>query len=235
LTDSGIVDQAQQVDDRAVLEATPLKRLAKAETVQQRLTELSRSVRTEWLTLIPENALLLGPRDIGSSLEASVLERGAALRVIYQEGLRGDPKALRQARELSERGGQTRIAAALPVPMVIVDQQVALIPLDPRHPLCGALEVRNPSAVSLLRLMFDQLWTGAALWNGSSRLGGEERVGRDRALLILLSDGHTDESISRRLGISLRTERRLVADLMARLGARSRFEAGAQAVRYGLI
>ncbi|MEH1017726.1 helix-turn-helix transcriptional regulator [Micromonospora sp. CPCC 206060] len=49
---------------------------------------------------------------------------------------------------------------------------------------------------------------------------------REREVLRLLAQGYTDESVARSLGVSLRTARRIAADLMVRLGARSRFQAG---------
>jgi DNA-binding NarL/FixJ family response regulator len=57
----------------------------------------------------------------------------------------------------------------------------------------------------------------------------------DRHLLRLLADGLTDEAAAKRLGISARTVRRIMADLMDRLGAESRFEAGVEAARRGWL
>lgn len=51
----------------------------------------------------------------------------------------------------------------------------------------------------------------------------------------LLAEGHTDDAIGKRLGVSPRTARRIATDLMERLGARSRFEAGVRAVRQGWL
>jgi len=53
----------------------------------------------------------------------------------------------------------------------------------------------------------------------------------ERELLGLLAEGLTDVTIAKRLNVSLRTERRMVAELMRRLGASGRFEAGVKAVR----
>jgi DNA-binding NarL/FixJ family response regulator len=50
-----------------------------------------------------------------------------------------------------------------------------------------------------------------------------------------LAEGHTDEAIAKRLGVSHRTARRIASDLMDRLGARSRFEAGVRAVQQGWL
>ena len=54
-------------------------------------------------------------------------------------------------------------------------------------------------------------------------------------LLQLLAAGQKDEQIARALGMSLRTVRRRVADLMTELGSDSRFAAGVEAARRGWI
>jgi len=53
----------------------------------------------------------------------------------------------------------------------------------------------------------------------------------ERELLGLLAEGLTDEVVAKRLNVSLRTERRMVAELMRRLGANGRFDAGVKAAR----
>jgi DNA-binding CsgD family transcriptional regulator len=52
-------------------------------------------------------------------------------------------------------------------------------------------------------------------------------------IVQLLADGAKDETIARALGMSVRTCRRHIADIMRRLDAVSRFQAGANAVRLG--
>jgi transcriptional regulator with XRE-family HTH domain len=62
-------------------------------------------------------------------------------------------------------------------------------------------------------------------------------VGLDEQLesvLAALLSGATDDAASRRLGMSVRTYKRRVAALLSRLGAGSRAQAGALAVRRGL-
>jgi DNA-binding CsgD family transcriptional regulator len=58
---------------------------------------------------------------------------------------------------------------------------------------------------------------------------------QERDLLRLLGQGLTDASAARQLGVSLRTVRRMMAELMARLDARSRFEAGIRAAERGWV
>jgi DNA-binding NarL/FixJ family response regulator len=53
-------------------------------------------------------------------------------------------------------------------------------------------------------------------------------------ILRMLGAGLKDEAAARSLGLSLRTYRRRVAELMASLGAESRFQAGLRARELGL-
>ncbi|AEH08041.1 MULTISPECIES: LuxR C-terminal-related transcriptional regulator [Protofrankia] len=53
----------------------------------------------------------------------------------------------------------------------------------------------------------------------------------ERLLLRLLSLGAKDEAAARHLGVSVRTVRRMIADLMRRMDARSRFQAGILAAK----
>ena len=66
---------------------------------------------------------------------------------------------------------------------------------------------------------------------------GMKAVSRElhRTILRLLADGLKDEAIARRLGMSLRTTRRHVADILSELNVSSRFQAGVAAARSGLL
>jgi DNA-binding NarL/FixJ family response regulator len=66
-------------------------------------------------------------------------------------------------------------------------------------------------------------------------LGGDQREEGQRDILELLMLGAKDEAIARHLGVSLRTVRRRVADLMDDLGTGTRFQAGMEAVRRGWL
>ena len=68
-----------------------------------------------------------------------------------------------------------------------------------------------------------------------SRLGQDIHIdAAGRALLRMLTTGLTDEAAARRMGMSLRTYRRRVAELMRLLEAESRFQAGVRAGELGL-
>jgi DNA-binding CsgD family transcriptional regulator len=87
--------------------------------------------------------------------------------------------------------------------------------------------------VSLVRELFEQFWArGAAL---PSTGPVPPTAGDVRPVLELLQLGLKDETIARQLGVSLRTVRRRIAMVMDEVGATTRFQAGIEAARRGLI
>ena len=73
------------------------------------------------------------------------------------------------------------------------------------------------------------------------RLGGTGRVGatslteREREILGFIAEGLTNAAIAERLVVSVNTVRNHVANLLAKLGARSKLEALSIAIREGLL
>lgn len=96
--------------------------------------------------------------------------------------------------------------------------------------------VREPSTVAYLCNIFDQTWDLASPFSAAAGQGLEE-VAREihETIIRLLAAGLKDEAIARRLGMSLRTARRHIADIMQELGAGSRFQAGVAAAARGLL
>jgi DNA-binding NarL/FixJ family response regulator len=100
--------------------------------------------------------------------------------------------------------------------------------------------VEGGPLVDLLCAAFEAVWADSVEVPVSDSLQGAAPPDRgpgkdDRALLALLGSGAKDETIARELGMSERTLRRRSADLLRRLGAANRFQAGVQAVRRGWI
>jgi DNA-binding CsgD family transcriptional regulator len=170
------------------------------------------------------------------------------MRSLYPDAIHDDPETADHARALQSAGAQIRTSPALPERLFVADRRVALVPLDPAVHGCGAAVVRAPGVVSALVELFDAVWHNAApldISRDAHRHRRSEGDGRadtatglsdtERSLLRLLADGASDERAAKKLGVSLRTVRRIMADLMHRLDASSRFEAGIKAAKRGWL
>ena len=136
---------------------------------------------------------------------------------------------------LDAAGAQVRISSApLPHETIIVDRRVAILAGQP-SPLGREYTVTtSPVLVGGVHALFTAAWEAAT--DLGTYLRGEvpELAPEAREILRALGAGLTDEAAARRLGTSLRTYRRRVAELMAALDAGSRFQAGVRAAGLGL-
>ncbi|MEU4065763.1 helix-turn-helix transcriptional regulator [Streptomyces wedmorensis] len=210
-------------------------RITGLDRVRERLEDLAANARTECLSLLTGGAQLPDTMDASRPLDRLALERGVRIRSIYQESLRNDPPTVDYVRWYRDLGGEARTVPVVPMLMVVVDREAALVPVDPRDGRAGALEVRSPGLVHALVVLFDRLWESGTPFGEAPRRDAHDLSPQERELLLLLGIGCTDDVAARRLGISLRTVRRMSSDLMNRLGARSRFEAGVRAAKEGWL
>lgn len=161
-----------------------------------------------------------------------LLEAGRRSRAIYPASvLEEAPEVIRRR---AESGELIRIAASVPARMVIFGEQAALVPDRWGENTGRRLIVREHYLVAALTAFFQSAWDRAIAVPGLESVD-EDDLGERRLLLHQLTRGAKDEQIARALGISLRTVRRRVADIMEDLGATSRFQAGVEAVRRGWV
>ncbi|MFE2285340.1 hypothetical protein ACFXDJ_14335 [Streptomyces sp. NPDC059443] len=200
------------------------------------LTEESARCREEVFSIQPGGGR--APHRLGDAIERdlAMLRRGVRMRTLYQHSARASLSTQGYVETLTEAGAEYRTAAELPDRAVVFDRSVAFLPRRADGgPGEGAVLVRDPDVVAYLCRVFDQQWSGATPFHRTSEAAYKE-VGPSlrRALVGLLAEGAKDEVIARRMGMSLRTCRRHIADLLEELGAESRFQGGALAERAGL-
>jgi DNA-binding CsgD family transcriptional regulator len=201
--------------------------------VRRRLQELADCARREVLSFAPP------ARDPGAARAASrrpdleVLRRGVITRTLYLDSIVNEPQALAYATDLLSAGGQVRLVPSLPIRLIIVDHEVAAVPIDPEDGTVGALILHDAGTVSAMVALFEAYWREGRPIPGPS--AADEFTATDVALLRLLASGAKDEAVARQLGVSVRTVRRAIANLMTRLNADSRFELGIRAASRGLL
>ncbi|MEV7211959.1 helix-turn-helix transcriptional regulator [Kitasatospora cineracea] len=203
--------------------------------VRARLAELADHATQEVLTFMPGGAQSRAALDASRPLDEKSIANGVRLRTVYLDSVRNDRATTEYARWLGQSGGEIRTIPTLPIRMLIADRSVALLPIDPENTREGAIVVHAPSVITALVAMFEAIWEKATPMSTPKLTTVEGPTPQELELLKLLESGSTDDVASRKLGLSLRTTRRMVAELMNRLGARSRFEAGLLASRAGWL
>ncbi|MFJ4437301.1 LuxR C-terminal-related transcriptional regulator [Streptomyces sp. NPDC088923] len=196
------------------------------EEVRAKLRILSQQVRTEVFALVPggpQSAEVLAASRV---LDEETLRRGVRMRTVYLSSVRNDGPSVSYARWLSQQGGQIRTTESLPMRLLLIDHSVALIRVDPEQPGQGALFIRSPGVVAALYFLAENVWESSLPFGSPPVKDGFGLSTQERELLRLLAGGLTDAMSARRLGLSIRTVRRLMADLMKRINAASRFQAG---------
>lgn len=172
------------------------------------------------------------------SLEVSKLADGVTYRVLYDRLALAHPAQLETTSRLVALGEQAKIVHAAPTRLVMVDNEVAMLPLTLReHIVDSALIVRNSEMLVSVKRIFDDLWRFAAPFTTApqSRFGTVQPSEQERWILSLLASGATDDAIGRLMGFSARTAHRRVRELISRLGVETRFQAGMRAVQLGWL
>jgi DNA-binding CsgD family transcriptional regulator/sugar-specific transcriptional regulator TrmB len=209
--------------------------ISSLQDVRERLEQLASEAVAEVLSFAPGGPQPAAVMEASRALDRQSLERGVRMRTVFLDSVRNDQATVQYAQWLNELGGTVRTVPALPLRMIIADGTTAVVPLDPGDSDQGAVLLRSPGVIAALRALFEQVWEHAKPLGEEVQRDGYGLTGQERQLLRLLSEGLTDERAAQRLGVSLRTIRRMMAALMTRLDSRSRFQAGIKVAASGWL
>ncbi|WP_412543789.1 helix-turn-helix transcriptional regulator [Longispora sp. K20-0274] len=215
--------------------STGVEELIGLDAVRERLERLAYQTRHQVLAFAPDGAQTEEALAASRPLNALLLERGVEMRTLYLNSVRNDAPTCAHAEWLGEMGAQVRTVPVLPIRMLLVDRMFAVVPLDLENTAAGAVVVRGAAPVAVMCALFEQIWQTGTPFGDAQDDACPELTDQERALLNLLLQGDTDEQAARKLGVSPRTVGRMGAEIMARLGARSRFQAGALAAERGWL
>ncbi|MGW7429241.1 helix-turn-helix transcriptional regulator [Streptomyces sp. NPDC054861] len=231
---------AELRDEQCPALASPqsVERMENVAQIRGRIDDLAFFAREEILSVEPYTALT--PENIEHSrpLDLRCLSRGVRIRnVVLREAL-DDPLTVGYLRELTAKGAQIRATDDLSERILVYDRRTALVPIDPENTSRGALVARETGLVSGILALFEKIWCqatdlSAIIADAEECPGGLAETERE----VLKSMCHVgkDEIGARDLGMSVRTYRRHVADLLRVLGASSRPHAALLARERGWI
>jgi hypothetical protein len=192
------------------------------------LTALIEQSRGDLLFLRPDTWSM--PRESAiSRVVGRAVASGRRSRAIYP--FRALQEAAGSLQTRADEGEEVRFVDDMPTRLLVISGSHAIVP----EPLGFADEprilVRQGAIVGALTLLFELYWERSV---GLPELAGARNDQRT-FLVHQLASGAKDEQIARTLGLSLRTVRRRVAELMIDLRVDTRFHAGAEAVRRGWL
>ena len=133
-----------------------------------------------------------------------------------------------------ERSDGAVRSVPLELPLMVINHDVAVLAeLTATEGPPGLLVVRDEHAVNALVASHDLLWSATHV--DTSPPTAEPLPPYLREIVAELATGVTDAAAARNLHVSERTVSRRVGEILDRLGATSRFQAGVVAARSGLL
>jgi DNA-binding CsgD family transcriptional regulator len=170
-----------------------------------------------------------GEPPLGWPDDVEVGEKAARVQILYA--------AVHAGRRRADALAEVRHGPAIPLDIRIIDHHTAVLALagDPAGDSGqSAVVVRSEPIVGLLRSCFRLLWERAGATTTDQARSGT-LTPFDRRVVALLAGGHRDADIARLTGTSVRTVRRRIVVIAGELDAESRFAAGVEAYRRGMV
>jgi DNA-binding CsgD family transcriptional regulator len=227
LVDDYVGNRRQFVSDQVEL-------LTESAHVRSRLFQLTSQARTSAWAIHLGPALDPGGIAAARPLDAALAQRGIDCRMIVERSSLGPAHWTAYLNELADLGHAVRVATAVSQRCIIVDSHTAVVPSSAvERP--GAYVLNGTSLVAPVVALFEEVWSRAEVVAMDADDDHAVTEARIRTVAALLARGLKDETVARRLGVSVRTVRRLIAATMDALGADSRFQAGVLAARNGWL
>ncbi len=168
--------------------------------------------------------------------DRAMLERGIRLQIVYPAAYAAVPRVRAYTETIGAHGAQIRFSDAVPYRIIVSDGARAVVPIVRGRRRDGAIITTEPALVAGLRHLARGLFrSGRTLEQIDPAAPDGRPTDIELAVIRVMSQGLTDEAACLRLAISARTFGRYVAQVMTRLGATSRFQAGIRAVERGWL
>lgn len=150
------------------------------------------------------------------------LADGLVMRSIYPLSVLDTASGRRWVGAWAESGEEQRFVADPPSEFLVIGTSTVLACAQWNVPESDYLVIRDPMLIEAFSALHDTTYSVAV---GLSPDSGDSAA--ETRLIDLMALGLKDEAIARTLGISLRTIRRRIADLMDEHGVETRFQLGA--------
>ncbi|HEX9033061.1 MAG TPA: LuxR C-terminal-related transcriptional regulator [Streptosporangiaceae bacterium] len=173
-----------------------------------------------------------------NEIEIGLVGRGGIAQTIYERAAIEIPGRLKDLETGIAGGEQARILPSLPTKLFIIDDALAILPLQALpEAIESSVVVHRSALLEAIMALFETLWQIAIPLQFASTEGGPAEPPHpwEQRILALLTAGLPDDAVARQLGLSQRTYQRRMREIMDRLHAQTRFQLALQAARRGWL
>ncbi|MEU0839052.1 LuxR C-terminal-related transcriptional regulator [Streptomyces sp. NPDC005962] len=190
------------------------------------IQDAARRCVSEVLTIQPGGGRRIEVLEEAMARDEEMLERGVSMRTVYQHTARYSRPTLTYVDRVTQLGAKVRTSEDRLRRMLIFDRIIAVIEVQDDSD--AALVIREANIIEFMRAVFDQTWLRSIPFASSISREQAKAISDQLRQVItsLLAEGLNDKAIARRLGMSERTCQRHISEIMAHIGAKSRFQAG---------
>ncbi|HCB06651.1 MAG TPA: transcriptional regulator TrmB [Nocardioides bacterium] len=211
------------------------------DAIRHRYQQVQQSATTELRMFVTAPFVAVPPGE--NAAEPAAVDRGVRIRAVLERAVLEEPGATAEAIDSLRNGLDIRVADALPIKLVLADDDLALVPLTlDRAGEPGAVLLQRSGLVAALESLFEAVWHRAYPLELSSLgalttrdEGGGGPTAMDRRILTLLLAGLTDQAVAAQLDLSLRTVQRRLRHLQDLAGVQSRMQLGWYAARHDWV
>jgi DNA-binding NarL/FixJ family response regulator len=211
-----------------------------ADAIRHRFHQLQLAAREEVVSFIKAPASVVTGAE--NTAEGAALARGVRYRTLVERAmLDDDPDLFHEIVSAQAVGEQVRMIDQVPLKLVVVDGEVAFLPLvsDADPATTGVIVVRQSALLDALAALFEAKWEQAIPVVTAAETVAEVPAGGiddlDTRILSLLLTGLTDQAVAANAETSLRTVQRRIRYLMDRTGSETRLQLGYHAARMGWV
>lgn len=192
----------------------------------------------ELLTTHPEGRCLTGVRADVLPRDPAPAGRDVRRRTVYSHTVRSHGPTLARMERATRAGAEVRTAGERFERLIVVDRSAAFVPAvagSGNQPY--ALEIREPGLIHYLTKTFEAVWERATPveFDATGQRPPQLTDEIQKTILELMVRGHTDDAISKRLGLSTRSIGAHIKRASIRFGSRSRAELGFVLAKSGVF
>ncbi|MEV6266485.1 helix-turn-helix domain-containing protein [Kribbella sp. NPDC051936] len=190
-------------------------------------------VKSSWAMFPPDPVPLSRPPEETGDIR--FLERRVDARYLVVESqlkVRGTREYIDYIRDY---GAEVRAVPSVPLKMIIFDGEAVVVGIDPDNNAVGAMVHHSKAVLRIAVDLYEHYWRRARPVIESPLPQENDLTAQEAEFLRLLVQGATDDQVGRKLGVSLRTVRRIAAKLSEQVGASGRFELGVRAAQRGWV